>query len=107
MGEHISLSTLANPKKETDLIEVLDKIQKLVDSPLGKMVMARFSPPEKDKAEVRTVYKEVPGPAVGVQPRTPVHEKIFTLLNTLEEAQLETMFEKFAPEGTDLRALLG
>ena len=108
MGEHVSLSSLAaGPKKDTDILEILDKITKLVDSPLGKMVMSRITPPPGP--EVKTVYQDVPGETVkvGIEPRSAVHEKIFTLLNQMDEGQIEAMFAKFAPEGTDIRTIIG
>ena len=108
MSEHVSLASLAaGPKKDMDLLELLDKVSKLADSPLGKMVLARMTPPPGP--EVKTVYQDVPGPEVkvGIEPRSSVHEKIFTLLNSMDEGQIQAMFEKFTPEGTDLKGLIG
>ena len=108
MGEHVSLASLASgPKKDMDIMELLDKAQKLIDSPLGKMVMSRLTPPPGP--EVKTVYQDVPGPVqeVGIKPRSPVHEKVFKLLNSMDEGQLEAMFVKFAPEGVNVEDIIG
>jgi len=108
MGEHMSLRSVAKPAaKEMDLMDMLDKATKLMDSPLGKMLMAKFQP--APGPETKTVYQEVPGETVkvGIEPRSPMHEKVFNLLNRMDEAQLEATFKQFAPEGVNMTELLG